>query len=200
MAEENVLPMREEFSRWYRTVDVGENRSRLDARWTGVSSLVRAADAKSVETMLAVLLGTKWRPDAESMTSLRNHFKIADDLFEMSGNDRELEILCGVALATVLEGAGDAAAHAALATTVAFFARGAQWPIFRWILPRRQKLRSPGYRTSGEVRATNVSTVDRDWAHWIGSGNARQAFEGGAHGREHRRCIRRHGQFRKCRD
>jgi hypothetical protein len=81
--------------------------------------------------MLAVLLRTKSRPDAESMTSLRNHFKAEDDLFEMSGNDRELEILCGAALATVLDGAGDAAAEAALATTVAFFAeaRSADFPL-----------------------------------------------------------------------
>jgi hypothetical protein len=131
MAEENILPMRAEFSRWYRTVDVGENRSRLDARWTGVSSLVQAADPKSVETMLAVLLRTKSRPDAKAMNSLRNHFKGADDLFEMSGNDRELEILCGAALATMLEGDGPAAAQAALATTVAFFAgaRNADFPV-----------------------------------------------------------------------
>jgi hypothetical protein len=123
--------MREEFPRWYRTVDIAENRPRLDARWGGVSSLVQAADSKSVETMLAVLLRTKSRPDAESMASLRNHFKEADDLFEMLGNDRELEILCGTALATILDGAGDAAAQAALATTVAFFAgaRNADFPL-----------------------------------------------------------------------
>jgi hypothetical protein len=130
MAEENVQPMREEFPRWYRTVDVGENRARLDARWKGVSSLAQASDPKSVETMLAMLLRSKSRPDAEPMTSVRNHFKAVDDLFEMSGNDRELEILCGAALATVLDGAGDAAAQAALATSVAFFAgaRKAEFP------------------------------------------------------------------------
>jgi hypothetical protein len=56
------------------------------------------------------------------MAKLRGHFKAADDLFEMSGNDRELEILCGAGLATVLEGSGDVAAQAALATSVALFA------------------------------------------------------------------------------
>jgi len=130
MAEENILPMRDEFPRWYRQVDVSENRSRLDARWKGVSLLVRAADRKSVETMLAVLLKAKSRPDAEALATLRGHFKAADDLFEMSGNDRELEILCGTALATVLDGTGDVAAQAALMTSVGFFAgaRKANFP------------------------------------------------------------------------
>jgi hypothetical protein len=122
MVEKNALPMRDEFPRWYRTVDVGENRARLDARWTGLSSLVHAADRSGCETMLALLLKTKTQPDAEAVAKLRGHFKAADDLFEMSGNDRELEILCGAGLATVLEGTGEVAAQAALATSVALFA------------------------------------------------------------------------------
>lgn len=130
MAEENILPMRDEFPRWYRLVEVSENRTRLDARWKGVSALVRAADGKSIETMLAMLLKAKSRPDADAMASLRGHFKAADDLFEMSGNDRELEILCGAALASVMDGTGDVAAQAALVTSVSFFAgaRKADFP------------------------------------------------------------------------
>ena len=122
MAEENALPMRDEFPRWYRTVEIGENRARLDARWKGVSSLVKAADRDGCETMLALLLKTKTQPDTGAMAKLRGHFKDADDLFEMSGNDRELEVLCGAGLATVLEGTDDVAAQAALATSVALFA------------------------------------------------------------------------------
>ncbi|WP_368508190.1 GTPase-associated system all-helical protein GASH [Bradyrhizobium lupini] len=122
MAEEGVLPMRDEFPRWYRVVDVGENRARLDARWKGVSSLVDAADVGIIDTMLAVLVKTRTQPDADTMAELRGHFKAADDLFEMSNNDRELEVLCGAALATVLEGTDDVAAKAALATSIALFA------------------------------------------------------------------------------
>ena len=130
MAEENILPMRDEFPRWYRQVDISENRPRLDARWKGVSSLVRAADRKSVETMLAVLLKAKSKPDADALATLRGHFKATDDLFEMSGNDREVEILCGTALATVLDDTSDVAARAALMTSVGFFAgvRKADFP------------------------------------------------------------------------
>ncbi len=130
MAEENILPMRDEFPRWYRQVDISENRPRLDARWKGVSSLVRAADRKTIETMVAVLLKAKSRPDATALAMQREHFKLTDDLFEMSGNDRELEILCGTALATVLNGTTEVAARAALMTSVGFFAgaRKADFP------------------------------------------------------------------------
>jgi hypothetical protein len=130
MAEESVPPMREEFPRWYRAVELGDNRAKLDARWKGVSSLAKAADRGMIETILAVLLKTKSRPDAQAITALRGHFKAADDLFEMSNNDRELEVLSGAALATVLDGSGDIAAWAALSTTTALFAgaRAADFP------------------------------------------------------------------------
>jgi hypothetical protein len=114
--------MRDEFPRWYRAVDITENRARLDARWVGVLSAAEAADHAAIEAMLALLLKTKARPDAQAVAALRGHFKTADDLFEMSGNDRELEVLSGAVLATVLDGGGDIAAWAALSTTTALFA------------------------------------------------------------------------------
>lgn len=130
MAEESVPPMRDEFPRWYRAVDLGDNREKLDARWKGVSSLARAADRAMVETILAVVLKTRSRPDAQAIAALRSHFKAADDLFEMSNNDRELEVLSAAALATVLDGIEDVAAWAALSTSTALFAgaRAADFP------------------------------------------------------------------------
>jgi hypothetical protein len=119
MAEEEGVPMREEFPRWYRPVGMGDNRERLTARWKGVVDLVKKADGKSVETMIAIALRSKPRPQAANVTALRQVFKDVDDLFDMEGNDRELEILCGSALATLFETDGDMAALAALSTTTA---------------------------------------------------------------------------------
>jgi len=129
MAEESVPPMREEFPRWYRAVDVSENRGRLESRWKGVASLAKTANSAGIETMLALLLRTKSRPGEAAMASLREHFRAVDDLFDMADNDRELEILCGTALTTILDGNGDTAAEAALKTSVAFFG-GARKAIF----------------------------------------------------------------------
>lgn len=130
MAEESSLLMRDEFPRWYRVVELGDNREKLEVRWKGVVSLAQAADRGMVETILALLLKTKSRPDAQAIATLRSHFKAADDLFEMANNDRELQVLSGAALATVLDGTGDIAAWAALSTTTALFAgaRAADFP------------------------------------------------------------------------
>jgi len=119
MADEESVPMREEFPRWYRPVGMGDNRERLERRWKGVVGLVKNADTKSVETMIAFALRTKPRPQAANDASLRQTFKAVDDLFDMEGNDRELEILCGSALATLFQVDSDTAVRAALATTTA---------------------------------------------------------------------------------
>jgi hypothetical protein len=119
MAESEDVPMREEFPRWYRSVGMGDNRERLELRWKGVASLVENADGQSIETMIAIVLRTKPRPQAANVASLRQTFKDIDDLFDMEENDRELEILCGSALATLFEDDGDTAALAALSTVTA---------------------------------------------------------------------------------
>jgi len=123
--------MRDEFPRWYRLVNVSANRELLQARWKGVVGLVENADAKSIETMLAVALRTKQRPQAANLAALRQRFKAADDLFDMEGNDRELEVLSGAALATLFDDNSDSSARAALATTTAscFGVRTADFPL-----------------------------------------------------------------------
>ena len=117
MAAVEAVPMREEFPRWYRPVGIGENRERLQARWKGVVGLVEDPDGKSIETMIAIALRTKPGPQASNVASLRQTFKDVDALFDLEDNDRELEILCASALATLFESDSDAAALAALSTT-----------------------------------------------------------------------------------
>jgi hypothetical protein len=131
MVDDKIVPMREEFPRWYRPVDMGANRDRLDVRWKGVVDVVQKADTRSVETLIAVALRAKPHPEPADIAALRGHFKTADDLFDMEGNDRELEILSGAALATLFGNDSDAAARAALATTTAscFGVRTADFPL-----------------------------------------------------------------------
>jgi GTPase-associated system helical domain len=171
MADENILPMRDEFPRWYRLVDATENRARLDARWAGVSSVVHAADSKSAETLIALLLKAKSRPTDESILSLREHFKRADDLFQMSDNDRELQVLSGAALATLLDGSGSIAARTALMTSVSFFsgARRADFP-FDFVgaaeaaiarISERQRTR-PALTKLAEIGRTGLDQATRD--------------------------------------
>jgi hypothetical protein len=131
MAEEEGVPMREEFPRWYRLVGMGDNRERLELRWKGVFGLVGNADRKSIETMIAIALRTKPRPQTANVALLRQTFKDVDDLFDMEDNDRELEILCGSALATLFETDSNKAVLAALSTTTASCGgvRSAEFPL-----------------------------------------------------------------------
>ncbi|WP_441255825.1 GTPase-associated system all-helical protein GASH [Tardiphaga sp. 285_C5_N1_2] len=119
MTEQEVAPMRDEFPRWYRQVEMGDNREKLELRWKGVIDLVDNADSESIVTMIAIALRTKPRPQATQVAAMRQTFKDIDDLFDMAGNDRELEILCSSALAMLFEGDEDTSALAALFTTTA---------------------------------------------------------------------------------
>jgi len=103
MADTTPSTMHGDFPRWYREVDVEENRDRLQRRWTAVSSLVPTLDKVKVESLLRVVFRSKGALTSEGIGTIRAAFKAADDLFDMQGNDREVEILCGCILAVLLE-------------------------------------------------------------------------------------------------
>lgn len=119
MADAVQTTMHADFPRWYREVDVEENRDRLQRRWTAISSIVPTLDKPKIETMLRVTFHVKGALTSEAMGTIREAFKIADDLFDMTGNDREVEILCGCILAVLLEGNGRLPPWAALAISTA---------------------------------------------------------------------------------
>jgi hypothetical protein len=119
MSEDRALPMSANFPRWYRAVDMGEDRERVQRRWQGISNLVgKAADA-DVDAMIAISFATKPKPCVAALARVREAFKAADEFFDMQGNDRELEVLCGAALATLFEKGDDISAFAALGATTA---------------------------------------------------------------------------------
>ena len=125
MSDKGNLAMHPEFPSWYREVDIGENRDRLQGRWKGVSTVVAQATKADVEALLAVVFRARKLSSIDGLAHIRQQFKDADDFFEMSGNDRELEILSGATLAVLLERTDDTAAFTALAVTAASL-RGAR--------------------------------------------------------------------------
>ncbi len=119
MSEPQVPEMHAEFLRWYRTVDLGDDRDRLQRRWNGVSSLVAKATTADIEAMVRIALRTRHQPATDASQQIRKHFKDTDDQFQMEGNSRELEVLCGAALTVLLTKGTNAGAIAALSTTTA---------------------------------------------------------------------------------
>jgi hypothetical protein len=113
--------MHSDFPRWYREVGLEDNRDRLQRRWIGLCALIKKLDATGVESMIGLLIHTKHTPSGQNLDLIRKPFRDADDLFDMGGNDRELEILSGATLAVLFEKGNDLAARAALKVTTAAF-------------------------------------------------------------------------------
>ena len=98
MAEPQQLSMHPSFPRWYREVDVEEKRERLHGRWSGIAALLPTLDKAEVESLIRLLFKTKANPSSDVLAKVRQTFKDADDLFDMEGNDREMEVLVGATL------------------------------------------------------------------------------------------------------
>lgn len=119
MPNDETTTMHPEFPRWYREVGVDENRDRLQRRWTGVSTFVSGMTDADIENALRVIFRAPSKPTADGLARIRQIFKQADDLFDMHGNDREMEVLCGASVAVLIERDEDLAAVGALAVTTA---------------------------------------------------------------------------------
>ena len=121
MADVDATPMHEEFARWYGAVSLGDDQARREARWEGVSAIVKDADRNTVEGLLRLAHESRHVPAAAVLEAVRKTFKATDDAFEMSGNDRELQILAGSCLAVLMATDKDVGAVAALTVTKAGF-------------------------------------------------------------------------------
>ena len=95
--------MHEDFGPWYSTVCFGDDAQLRRARWKGVCNVVGAADGSTVEGLLRLAHGSRQAPDGVVGRTVREAFKASDEAFQMSGNDRELQILAGTCLAVLME-------------------------------------------------------------------------------------------------
>ena len=108
-----------DFPNWYREASIGHDPDRLERRWSGLAAAVGAAKRSDIEAMIRVAFKTKASAHLQSMAQIVGKFKEADDTFPPAGVDRELEVLCGAALAVLCRGAEPASSTAALAVTTA---------------------------------------------------------------------------------
>lgn len=117
MSDATEMTMHPDFPRWYREVSVEDNREKVHARWSGVVGMIGILDKTKVECLLKIVFqgGGAIPPDVG--TNIRSVFKSADDLFDMQGNDREVEVLAGCVLAVLLEQDSNLAGWSALAIT-----------------------------------------------------------------------------------
>ncbi len=134
MSDNQRLVMHPDFPRWYRTVSLEDDRERVRRRFSGLSALIKTPTRADVESWVRVAFRARQGASPEALARIRQPFKEVDDLFDMQGNERELEILCGSALAILFERDGDISATGALAVTTAAL-NGARSPELPMDLP-----------------------------------------------------------------
>lgn len=117
MSDDKIPAIHPDFPRWYRTVDVEENRERLHRTWKGVASLGMAANRGDVETMIRIVFRSRQAASAGCIARVRQFFRDADEFFDAQDNARELEVLCGSTLAFLMQQGRSLAARSALAVT-----------------------------------------------------------------------------------
>jgi hypothetical protein len=82
-----------------------------------VATIQAKLDQVMVGNLLRIVFRAKGGAAPEAMAQIRQAFKDADDLFDMDGNDREIEVLSGSILAVLLEKNDDLSAWTAIAIT-----------------------------------------------------------------------------------
>lgn len=127
MANTKPLPMHPDFARWHAFIGLGDDESRRQSRWAGVSVVVQAADSKDIEALIRLTFKSRQPAAAAQVQKIREAFKTVDATFEMQGNDRELQVLTAISLAALMNQGDSKGAEAALAVTTASLA-GARKP------------------------------------------------------------------------
>ncbi|WP_160121361.1 GTPase-associated system all-helical protein GASH [Rhodovarius lipocyclicus] len=131
MANAQLPAMHADFPRWHTAIGLGDDEARRQARWAGVSTIAADGDSMNIEALLRLAYKSRQPAAAAQVAKIREAYKVADPAFEMSGNDREMQVLAGAALAELMNRGGVAGAEAALAVSGAALggARKANLPI-----------------------------------------------------------------------
>ena len=119
MGEKQIPKMSDDFLHLCREIGLGEDQDFCKKRWAGVCAAAKGTTHENVEALIRVVFRSKQPPDKGLLQQVRQHFKSADELFPMSGNDRELEVLCAAILMTLLNGTDGIVPYTALAITTA---------------------------------------------------------------------------------
>jgi len=117
MSENQAPQMSDDFIKLCQTISLGEDKDLYQKRWTGVLAIIKEINPQDIETVIRVVFRSKQPPDKETLNRIRQRFKVADDLFLLSGNDPELELMCAAILINLFERMGKNASLAALAVT-----------------------------------------------------------------------------------
>jgi hypothetical protein len=120
--EENTMDA--EFVSWCRDISVGESAEQLAARWQGVRGLADSLKASDIDILMRVIYRARAGAAApvDDIARIRESVRRAFPLFQMTGNDREFEVVCAAAIARVIRTNESLAAIATLSVCTASLA------------------------------------------------------------------------------
>lgn len=94
------MNMHSDFSEWFRAAGMEPHADELQKRWVGVDAF--EVDSEEVVSLVEIFFGFFGGQDT-FLAGFRKVFQDADASFRMRDNDRELSVLAGAVLVTVME-------------------------------------------------------------------------------------------------
>ena len=99
MSNNDDASFKDDFTRWYQALELGSETQARDVRFGAVQVLVAKAKVEDVETLVRIAFKSRQMPGTEALARVRGHLVAGDGTFPQQGNDRELQLMCGAALA-----------------------------------------------------------------------------------------------------
>ena len=122
MANANATNPTADFATWYSTVDLndGNHEKRRNARWGAITTIASSLTTyDDIEALIRLAFNTtRHAPATDTLQRFRAAFKATDDAFELSSNNRELQILAAATLNELMNRNQEPGAIAALAIAI----------------------------------------------------------------------------------
>jgi hypothetical protein len=112
--------MHAQFAKWYAAVDLANDPPTLEKRWKAANAVAKDATWGDVDTLVRTAFGLR-AGKSDQTKRIRTILNKADDSFDVAGNDREYQLLCGAALVAQFDLATPIARASALAVTTTAF-------------------------------------------------------------------------------
>jgi len=100
--EIEAVPNQDEMAKWLAEFDFGGNTELPSLRVEAVEALASSLSVSNIEELVCMAFRTKDKPSSEFMELFRSGLRTNDTEFPAYGNDREMEVLAGMTLYSVM--------------------------------------------------------------------------------------------------
>lgn len=102
MTSEDEITFRDDFAKWYKTLEIEEDLEKVESRWKGVLTAKTSIVVEDLDALLRIVLRGNQANVAATKQKLIDAFRSVDEYFPLSDNTREIEILTGAIISLIL--------------------------------------------------------------------------------------------------